>query len=84
MCSKQTIQQEKQGFELPKPKETDENRKCLSCRLEVEREIVDLNCSCFRHRLCNFCAYLAFETQGVEIVIIKNVWSGVSLLPKVI
>ena len=69
MFPKQTIQQEKQGFELSKPRAIDENHKCLIYKLEVEREIVDLNCSCFRHRLCNFCAYLAFETPGIDIVI---------------
>ena len=69
MCSKQTIQQEKQSFELPKLIVIDENLECLICWNEVEREIVDLNCSCFRHRLCHFCAYLAFETPGIDIVI---------------
>ena len=69
MCPNQTIQQEKPSFELPKPRAIDENRKCLICPREVEREIVDLNCSCFRHRLCHFCAYLAFETPGIDIVI---------------
>ena len=69
MCSKQTIQQEKQSFELSKPIVTDENLECPICWNEVEREIVDLNCSCFRHRLCHVCAYLAFETPGIDIVI---------------
>ena len=72
MFPNQTIQQEKPSFELPKPRAIDENRKCLICGNEVEREIVDLNCSCFRHRLCHFCAYLVFETPGIEVVIIKN------------
>ena len=66
MCSKQTIQQERQNFELSKPKE---NLECLICWNEVETEIVDLNCSCFKHRMCHFCAYLAFETPGIDIVI---------------
>ena len=48
------------------------SRKCLSCGLQVEKEIVNLNCSCFRHRLCQFCAYLAFETPGIDIVIDYN------------
>ena len=63
MFPKQTIQQEKQGFELSKPRAIDENRKCLICKREVEREIVDLNCSCFRNQLCHFCAHLLFETR---------------------
>jgi hypothetical protein len=63
MFPKQTIQQEKQGFDLPKPIAIDENRKCLICGREVEREIVDLNCSCFRNRLCHFCAHLLFKTR---------------------
>jgi len=58
------------------------SRKCLSCGLQVEKEIVNLNCSCFRHRLCQFCAYLAFETPGIDILIIKNIWSKVSLVPR--
>jgi len=58
------------------------SRKCLSCGLQVEKEIVNLNCSCFRHRLCQFCACLAFETPGIDILIIKNIWSKVSLVPR--
>ena len=58
------------------------SRKCLSCGLQVEKEIVNLNCSCFRHRLCQFCAYLAFGTPGIDILIIKNIWSKVSLVPR--
>ena len=52
-----------------KPRAIDENLECLICWNEFEREIVDLNCSCFRHRLCHVCAYLAFETPGIDIVI---------------
>ena len=63
MCPNQTIQQEKPSFELSKPRAIDENRKCLICKREVEREIVDLNCSCFRNQLCHFCAHLLFETR---------------------
>ena len=74
------IQQERQPRR--KPRAIDENRKCLICPREVEREIVDLNCSCFKNLLCHFCAYLAFETPGIDIVIIKNIWSGVCLLPR--
>ena len=58
MCPKQIMQQEKQSFELPKPRAIDQNRKCLICGHEVEREIVNLNCSCVRHRLCYFCAHV--------------------------
>ena len=72
MCSKQNIQEEKQSFELPKPIVTDEILECPICWNEVEREKVDINCSCLRHRLCHLCAYLAFETPDIEIVIIKN------------
>ena len=72
MCPKQTIQQEKQSLELPNLRPIHENAKCLICGIKVEKEIADLNCSCFRHRLCHFCAYLAFETPDIEIVIIKN------------
>jgi hypothetical protein len=88
MCSKQTTQTIQQELPTPRviccsslsPKSI--TRKCLSCGLEVQREILDLNCSCFRHRLCHFCAYLAFETPGIDIVIIKNIWSGVCLIPR--
>ena len=60
MCSKQTTQTIQQ--ELPTPRviccssltRQSITRKCLSCGLEVQKEIVDLNCSCFRHRLCHF------------------------------
>ena len=69
MCSKQNIQEEKQSFELPKPIVTDEILECPICWNEVEREKVDINCSCLRHRLCHRCAYLAFETPGIDIVI---------------
>ena len=54
------IQQEKQPRR--KPRAIHENRKCLICPREVEREIVDLNCSCFKNLLCRFCAHLLFET----------------------
>ena len=54
------IQQEKQPRR--KPRAIDENRKCLICQREVEREIVDLNCSCFKNELCRFCVHLLFET----------------------
>ena len=58
MCPKQVTQKEKQSFELSKPRPIDQNRKCLICGRQVEREIVNLKCSCVRHRLCYFCAYV--------------------------
>ena len=69
MCSKQTTQTIQQ--ELPTPRviccssltPQSITRKCLSCGLEVQKEIVDLNCSCFRNQLCHFCAHLLFETR---------------------
>ena len=53
------IQQEKQPRR--KPKAINENHKCLICSREVEKEIVDLDYSCFRHRLCRLCTFLLFE-----------------------
>ena len=54
------IQQERQPRR--KPRAIDENLKCLICPREVEREIVDLNCSCFKNLLCRFCFRFFFET----------------------
>ena len=49
MCPKQTKQEEIPSVQLPRPRPREENRMCLFCGAPVEREIVDLDCSCFRH-----------------------------------
>ena len=77
MCPKQTKQEEIPSVQLPRPRPREENRMCLFCGAPVEREIVDLDCSCFRHRLCRFCAFLAYDTPffqvpGVEVVVVQN------------
>ena len=67
MCPKQTKQEEKPSVALPRPRPIEENRMCLFCGGPVEREIVDLDCSCFRHRLCRFCAFLAYDTPFFQV-----------------
>jgi len=55
------IQQERQPRR--KSRAIDENRKCLMCQRELEKEIVDLHCSCFKNLLCRFCDPCASARQ---------------------
>ena len=74
MCPKQTKQEEIPSVQLPRPRPREENRVCLLCERPVEREIVDLDCSCFRHRFCRLCAFVVpfFQVAGLEVVVIRN------------
>ena len=59
------IQQERQPRR--KSRAIDENRKCLMCQRELEKEIVDLHCSCFKNLLCRCCVHLLFEHFVIHV-----------------